>query len=104
MQYPGVAGATLKGVNLSIRDEEFVCLIGPSGCGKSTMLRIIAGLEVATKGTVEVPAVVSMVFQSGALLPWLTVEENAAFGLTAKGTNKKGPLAQRVASSAHPTN
>jgi NitT/TauT family transport system ATP-binding protein len=88
-QYPGVPGKTLHSIDLSIKNEEFVCLIGPSGCGKSTLLRIIAKLETATKGTVEVTAEVSMVFQSGALLPWLTVEENAAFGLTSKGKNKK---------------
>ncbi len=88
-QYPGMSGAALKGVTFAVQDGEFVCLIGPSGCGKSTVLRIIAGLERPTKGALEAPSEVSMVFQSGALLPWLTVEENAAFGLTAKGKDKK---------------
>ena len=88
-QYPGVPKETLKDINLAVQDEELVCLIGPSGCGKSTLLQIIANLEEATSGTIEVPDEMSMVFQSGALLPWLTVEQNAAFGLTAKGKNKK---------------
>jgi NitT/TauT family transport system ATP-binding protein len=89
--YPGQPD-TLKGVDLHVESGEFVSIIGPSGCGKSTLLRIIAGLEDGDKGTVDVPGTVSMVFQGGALLPWLTVEENAAFGLTSKGKNKKHSL------------
>jgi len=88
-QYAGVPQETLKGIDLAVAPEEFVCLIGPSGCGKSTLLRIIAGLEAPTTGAVEKPQELSMVFQSGALLPWLTVEENAMFGLTAAGKSKK---------------
>ncbi|MBU2532658.1 MAG: ABC transporter ATP-binding protein [Alphaproteobacteria bacterium] len=77
----------LKGVNLDIADGEFIALVGPSGCGKSTLLRIIAGLEAQSSGDVvigerTVNAVrpsdrdLAMVFQSYALYPHLTVEEN----------------------------
>jgi NitT/TauT family transport system ATP-binding protein len=75
----------LYGVSFEVQRGEFVCIIGPSGCGKSTVLKIIAGLEKPTAGTVRVPAVTSMVFQSGALFSWLTAADNAALGLTAKG-------------------
>jgi NitT/TauT family transport system ATP-binding protein len=76
--------AALRDVSFSVGAGEFVCVIGPSGGGKSTILKIIAGLETASSGTVTKPANVSMVFQAGALLPWLTVFENVALGLKAK--------------------
>jgi multiple sugar transport system ATP-binding protein len=82
-------GATevLKGVSLDISDGEFIALVGPSGCGKSTLLRVIAGLEAQTSGEVIIgernvshvrPSErdLAMVFQSYALYPHLTVEEN----------------------------
>ena len=75
--------------SLDIKEGEFVCIIGPSGCGKSTVLKIISGLEEPSSGTVEKPVSVGMVFQSGALLPWLSVEENVAFPLYAKGIKKE---------------
>jgi ABC-type nitrate/sulfonate/bicarbonate transport system ATPase subunit len=78
--HPGLPPA-LKDISLSIQTEEFVAIVGPSGCGKSTLLKIIAGLEKASSGGVVVPPNVSMAFQSGALLPWLTVEANVALGL-----------------------
>ena len=82
----------LKGIDLAIRDKEFVVFVGPSGCGKSTLLRIVAGLEAATSGGIiidgtDVSALapvdrgISMVFQSYALYPHLTVFENIAFPL-----------------------
>ncbi len=74
----------LKSVSFDVEKEEFLCLIGPSGCGKSTILKIIAGLDAATTGTVATPPNISMVFQNGALLPWLTVYENVALGLRSK--------------------
>jgi multiple sugar transport system ATP-binding protein len=82
----------LKGVDLHVQDQEFMVLLGASGCGKSTLLRIIAGLERADAGTVEVGGQridhlqakdrgLSMVFQNYAVFPHLTVFENIAFGL-----------------------
>lgn len=78
----------LKNVNLTIGKGEFVSIIGPSGCGKSSVLRIIAGIESPTSGTVIAPRTVSMVFQSGALLPWLTVYDNVALPLRAHHSNE----------------
>ena len=81
--------------NLDIKDKEFVAFVGPSGCGKSTTLRMIAGLEEISEGTVEIDGVVvndlqpkdrdiAMVFQNYALCPHLTVFENMAFSLRLK--------------------
>ena len=81
--------------NLDIADKEFIVFVGPSGCGKSTTLRMIAGLEDITEGTVEIDGVVvndlqprdrdiAMVFQNYALYPHLTVFENMAFSLRLK--------------------
>jgi NitT/TauT family transport system ATP-binding protein len=91
--YPGAAGSAVSGVNLVVRPGEFVCFVGPSGCGKSTILRMIGGLETPTRGQVlykgqpvrGVTSGLSMVFQSGALLPWLSVRDNVAFGLHMQG-------------------
>src|ERR1700745_4283742 len=82
----------IKNVNLDIADREFCVFIGPSGCGKSTLLRLIAGLEDASAGEIEIdgrvvndlpPAQrdVAMVFQSYALYPHMSSYENMAFGL-----------------------
>ena len=81
--------------NLDIADKEFIVFVGPSGCGKSTTLRMIAGLEEISGGTVEIDGVVvndlqprdrdiAMVFQNYALYPHLTVFENMAFSLRLK--------------------
>jgi NitT/TauT family transport system ATP-binding protein len=93
--YPSHHGtiSIINGVSFDVRDNDFVAIIGPSGCGKSTLLRIIQGLERPTSGEVRFrgqPVVntcneMAMVFQSFALLPWLTIKENVAFGLTARG-------------------
>jgi multiple sugar transport system ATP-binding protein/lactose/L-arabinose transport system ATP-binding protein len=83
---------TIHGIDLDIKDGEFVVFVGPSGCGKSTLLRMIAGLEEITDGDIyidnecvtRVPASrrgVAMVFQSYALYPHMTVRENMGFGL-----------------------
>ena len=83
----------IKGIDLTIKDGEFCVFVGPSGCGKSTLLRIIAGLETATSGQIEIAGVevssaepsargIAMVFQSYALYPHLTVRENIGFGLS----------------------
>lgn len=87
--YYGSKTPAVSDFNLEVKESEFLCLIGPSGGGKSTILKMIAGLEKPTQGTIEKPESVGMVFQSGALLPWLTVEENVAFPLYAKGMKKE---------------
>lgn len=85
----------LKKLNLSIDPGKLVTLLGPSGCGKTTTLRLIAGLEIATGGRISIGGedvthltatyrAVSMVFQSYALFPHMTVRENVAYGLTVK--------------------
>jgi len=82
----------LKGINLDVEDGEFVIFVGPSGCGKSTLLRIIAGLEEASTGLVEISGDIvnakppndrgiAMVFQTYALYPHLTVRKNMSLGL-----------------------
>lgn len=80
-RYPGEAHPAVHDVSFTVQEGEFVCLVGPSGCGKTTLLKLIAGLEEKTTGTITKPALVSMAFQNGALFPWLTVYENAALGL-----------------------
>ena len=91
--------SALDSVSLEVAAGSFCVLLGPSGCGKTTCLRIVAGLEVATEGVVEIggrdvtrlpPAQrgVAMVFQSYALFPHLNVAENIAFGLRARGVPK----------------
>jgi len=71
----------LRDVSFTVNDGEFACVIGPSGGGKSTVLKLIAGLTAPTSGTIKKPDEVSMVFQAGALLPWLTVFDNVALGV-----------------------
>lgn len=88
-KYPEAKRPSVEGISFQVREGEFFCFVGPSGCGKSTILKMIAGIEDPTSGTLEKPDVVSMVFQSGALLPWLTVEENAGFGLKMRGESKE---------------
>ncbi len=75
----------LVGASFAVPQGAFACVIGPSGGGKSTVLKIIAGITDASSGVVVKPKLVSMVFQTGALMPWLTVMENIAFGLHGKG-------------------
>jgi len=86
----------LDGVNLKVEAGDFVCLIGPSGCGKSTFLRIVAGLEVPDEGEIlfdgkpvtETGPDRILVFQEGALFPWLKVSDNVEFGLKMAGVPK----------------
>jgi putative spermidine/putrescine transport system ATP-binding protein len=100
-------GATrvLHGVDLDIEPGEFVSLLGPSGCGKTTALRVLAGLENATRGAVllggadvsRVPTNkrdIGMVFQSYSLFPHLRVLENTAFGLRRRNVGKKDATAR----------
>ena len=85
--YKGSPVKALENITLEVKEREFFCLVGESGSGKSTILKLIAGIEKPTSGTVTAPRNVGMVFQLGALLPWLTVEENVIFGLKMKGTS-----------------
>jgi NitT/TauT family transport system ATP-binding protein len=84
----------LENINLDIPTGCFFMIVGPSGCGKTTLLRILAGLEEHTSGTVEItePAAGrpgnSMVFQGDSLFPWMTVYENASYGLNMRGRPK----------------
>jgi multiple sugar transport system ATP-binding protein len=99
-----------KGLDLEIRDGEFMVLVGPSGCGKSTALRMIAGLETPTGGRImigdrDVTSLppqdrdIAMVFQTYALYPHMTVGENLAFGLRMRGT-APGDIETRVKEAA----
>ena len=77
----------IDNVSVDIRSGEFFMIVGPSGCGKTTLLRILAGLEQATAGTLEIAAPRSdrptnaMIFQGDSIFPWMTVWNNAAYGL-----------------------
>ncbi|MCY4007828.1 MAG: sn-glycerol-3-phosphate ABC transporter ATP-binding protein UgpC [Rhodobacteraceae bacterium] len=96
----------IHGVDLQIEDGEFCVFVGPSGCGKSTLLRMVAGLEDTTEGSITIggrdvtradPADrgVAMVFQTYALYPHMTVEENMGFGLKMTG-HPKAEIRQKV--------
>ena len=107
----------LRGVDLDVKEGEFLALVGPSGCGKTTLLRILAGLEEASGGSVLIDGKdasalqpkdrdLAMVFQNYALFPHLSVFENLAFGLKARNRPKEEieqavrPVAQRLGLSA----
>jgi multiple sugar transport system ATP-binding protein len=100
----------VRDVSLTINDKEFVVLVGPSGCGKSTTLRMVAGLEEITKGTIkigdrvvnDVPPKdrdIAMVFQNYALYPHMSVYDNMAFGLKLRKFPKQ-EIQQRVQEAA----
>ena len=83
----------LVDISVEVMDGEFICILGPSGCGKTTLLRIIAGLDHPTSGSVRIDGAVidrpnrklGMIFQDYSLYPWRTVNENIAFGLELQG-------------------
>jgi lactose/L-arabinose transport system ATP-binding protein len=96
----------IHGIDLEVKDGEFCVFVGPSGCGKSTLLRMIAGLEETSDGTIHIGARdvtredpsergVAMVFQTYALYPHMTVEENMGFGLRMNGV-PKAEIKQKV--------
>ena len=102
--------SVLHGIDLEVRDGEFVVFVGPSGCGKSTLLRCIAGLEDISAGELQIdgkpmndvpPAQrgLAMVFQSYALYPHMTVAQNMSFGLRMLGT-PKAEIARAVSAAA----
>ena len=112
--FQGPGGETVRAVdhvNLTVADKELLVLVGPSGCGKTTMLRMIAGLEEITGGTISIDGQVvnavppkdrdiAMVFQNYALYPHMTVYENMAFGLKLRNC-PKAEIEKRVKEAAH---
>jgi len=100
----------IHGVDIDIKDGEFIVIVGPSGCGKSTMLRMVAGLETVTSGEVLINGVgvndkepmdrnIAMVFQNYALYPHMSVFDNMAYGLKIAKTPKE-EIAERVQAAA----
>ncbi|EGR1098904.1 ABC transporter ATP-binding protein [Vibrio cholerae] len=111
-RYPGATTPAVKGLDLTVKHGDFMCLLGPSGCGKTTILRMIAGIEHTTGGSIAIDDQmmdcvadgcfippekrgIGLVFQSYALWPHMTVEQNVEFGLKLK----KMPSEQRRARS-----
>jgi NitT/TauT family transport system ATP-binding protein len=92
--YDTVAGpmVAVDDFSLDVADGEFVCIVGPSGCGKSTYLRMLAGLDTHSSGTIQIrpgsdpkKPLNSVVFQEYAVFPWKTVIDNVAFGPQMRG-------------------
>ena len=97
--------AIIQGIDLDVRDREFVVFVGPSGCGKSTLLRLIAGLEDASSGTITLDGTditdhapakrdLAMVFQTYALYPHMTVRKNLSFALDLAGVPRQDVTAK----------
>lgn len=95
--YPNTIKRTLKDIDLTVEDGEFICIVGPSGCGKTTLLNLVAGLEQPTKGEILLdgepitgPGADRVVmFQDAALYPWLNVLENVMLGMEFIGVPKE---------------
>ena len=91
----------MGGVSLDVAEGELLCIVGPSGCGKTTLLRVLAGLEQPTGGTAQIKGDdpsrpdKAMVFQGAGIFPWMTVEQNVAYGLRVSGV----PRAERKATA-----
>jgi nitrate/nitrite transport system ATP-binding protein len=109
--YPSANGGELvilDGINLTIREDEYISVIGHSGCGKSTLLKIVAGLEKPTSGMVRLEgkeirkpgAERMMVFQQYSLLPWLTVQENVRLAVD-EVFKKASPIEKKQIVSEH---
>jgi len=109
-RYPGVETPSVSDFHLDIKDKEFLVLVGPSGCGKSTTLRMIAGLEEISEGSLYIgdrlvndvapkDRDIAMVFQSYALYPHMNVYQNMAFGLKLRKF-KKADIDKRVREAA----
>ncbi len=94
-KYFGSGFVALDGISIDIPQEQFFVIFGPSGCGKTTLLRILAGLSQQSEGTVDVRQADpsrptnSMIFQGDSLFPWMTVYENAAYGLRMRRVPEK---------------
>jgi ABC-type sugar transport system ATPase subunit len=101
------SGGGVDGVSLAVEQGEFFVMLGPSGCGKSTLLRLIAGLDPADSGEIEIPpksgrhddGAVAMVFQNYALYPHMTAFENIAFPLRLRRIGRE-EITRRVAATA----
>jgi len=104
-EHDGKMLPALDGINLTVNDGEFVCIVGPSGCGKTTLLNIVAGLTKPDSGEIILngrPITTigpdrTMVFQEGALFPWLKVSDNVEFGLKIAGIpkNERSEISKR---------
>lgn len=103
--YPGNV-EVIHGISMEVQDGEFVVIVGPSGCGKSTLMRMVAGLESITEGTIEIDGKVvnqlepaerdiAMVFQNYALYPHMSVYDNMAYGLKIRKHSKEA-IRERV--------
>jgi len=92
----------LDGIDLSVAPGEFVCLLGASGCGKSTLLNLIAGLDPASSGTIELPGEgarpghAALMFQDSALFPWLTAGRNIELALKLRGVRSRAERRQEA--------
>ncbi|PSF09506.1 hypothetical protein C7H09_07845 [Marinobacter fuscus] len=81
----------IDGVSVDVKSGEFLCIVGPSGCGKSTLLKMCGHLEEPTKGRIEMAhedpsrPLNAMIFQQESVFPWMTVAENAAYGIKTTG-------------------
>ncbi len=109
--YPNPEGGelvVLDGINLTLREDEYISIIGHSGCGKSTLLKMVAGLEKQTSGSIRLDgkeirkpgAERMMVFQHYSLLPWLTVQENVRLAVD-EVLKKVSPLEKKQLVSEH---
>jgi NitT/TauT family transport system ATP-binding protein len=87
----------LSDISTVVREKEFLCILGPSGCGKTTLLRMIAGLEPVSEGSITIDGEIisgpsrkmAMIFQDYSLYPWRTVIENIAFGLEIQDVDRE---------------
>ena len=98
----GQANGLINEISLSVKTGEFFCLLGSSGCGKTSLLHLVAGLHIPRAGRIMLDGAplnehkpeITMVFQSGALFPWLSAQENVAFAFQSRGLSKIEALDQ----------
>jgi NitT/TauT family transport system ATP-binding protein len=97
----GSAVPALDGITLDVRSGEFLCLVGASGCGKSTLLNLVAGLDPASSGSIEVRGRAALMFQEAALFPWLTVRSNVELALKLGGVRDRRARRERAEALLH---